>query len=132
MNILDFFTSRSKKIKLAHLKRLIAVTCADGVIQDSEREALSIIMLREGLTPADFERCLRKTDSVKMISPDSDSQKRVYLKDLVHLMMIDGNIDKNEMLVCKLAAVEFGYRPEVIDKLLIDTIEDIKKELGIK
>lgn len=131
MNFLNLFTSRSKKIKLAHLKRLLAVAVADGVIQESEKRTLSLIMVREGLTSSDFERCLKKPESIKMIAPDTIAQKQIYLRDMVHLMMVDGDIDKNEMLVCKLTAVELGYRPEIIDKIIIDIIEDIKKNLGL-
>lgn len=131
MNFLNLFTSKSKKIKLAHLKRLLAVAVADGVVQESEKRTLSLIMVREGLTPSDFERCLKKPESIKMIAPDTIAQKHIYLRDMVHLMMVDGDIDKNEMLVCKLTAVELGYRPEIIDKIIIDIIEEIKKDLGL-
>lgn len=131
MNLLNLFTSKNKKVKLAHLKRLLAVAAADGVILDSEKEALTLIMVREGLTPSDLERCFKKPEGIEMIAPDNVEIKHVYLRDMVHLMMIDGDIDKNEMLVCKLAAIELGYRPEIIDKIILETIVEIKASLGL-
>ncbi len=45
-------------------------------------------------------------------------------------MMIDGNIDKNEIAVCKLTAEAMGYRHEVIDAMVTDIIEELKANIG--
>lgn len=50
---------------------------------------------------------------------------------MVLLMMSDGNIDDNEMLVCKMTAEVLGFKHEVIDAMILDIIADLKKELGI-
>ena len=50
---------------------------------------------------------------------------------MVYLMMADGNIDDNEVMVCKITAEMLGFKHEVIDAIVFDTIEEIKKEFGI-
>jgi len=45
-------------------------------------------------------------------------------------MMIDGNIDKNEVVVCKLTAEALGFRHEVIDAMVSDIIDELKVNMA--
>lgn len=131
MGIFDFFKSDDKRIKLSHLKKLVALMLADGKIEKQELAAIAAVCSREGLTDTDLKRCLESPESIDFVPPANNMQRVQYLKDMVLLMMSDGNIDDNEMLVCKMTAEVLGFKHEVIDAMILDIIADLRKELGI-
>lgn len=125
MGFFDLFKSREEKAKLTHLKNLLALAAADGVVQKEELAAIAVVMAREGMTTSDLERCMKHPDSIKFVQPTSDYDKLRYIKDMVSLMMVDGDLDENEMMVCMLTAEAFGYRHEVVGKMIKDIINEI-------
>lgn len=127
MSFIDLFKSRESREKLSHLKNLVAVAFADGKLEDNEMAALATVMARDGLTPSDLERCIKKPQGIKFLPPETLGQRVVYLKDMVLLMMCDGNIDDKELALCKATAIALGFKHEVIDAMIMDIIADIKR-----
>ena len=127
MSFIDLFKSRENREKLSHLKNLVAVAFADGKLEDNEMAALATVMARDGLTPSDLERCIKKPKGIKFLPPETPGQRVVYLKDMVLLMMCDGAIDDRELSLCKATAIALGFKHEVIDAMIMDIIADIKK-----
>ena len=131
MSFIDLFKSRESREKLSHLKNLVAVAFADGKLEDNEMAALSTVMALDGLTPSDLERCIKKPQGIKFLPPETPGQRVVYLKDMVLLMMCDGNIDDKELALCKATAIALGFKHEVIDAIIMDIIADIKRNHNI-
>ena len=131
MSFVDLFKSRESREKLSHLKNLVAVSFADGKLEDNEMAALATVMARDGLTPSDLERCIKKPQGIKFLPPETPGQRVVYLKDMVLLMMCDGNIDDKELALCKATAIALGFKHEVIDAMIMDIIADIKRNHNI-
>jgi len=131
MSFIDLFKSRENREKLSHLKNLVAVAFADGKLEDNEMAALATVMARDGLTPSDLERCIKKPQGIKFLPPETPVQRVVYLKDMVLLMMCDGNIDDKELALCKATAIALGFKHEVIDTMIMDIIADIKRNHNI-
>lgn len=131
MGFFDLFKSKSQRAKLSHLKSLIAVMVADGKIQETEIASIATVLAREGLTPDDFNRIMANPNSVKFVMPRTEQDKVKYLRDMVALMIVDGDIDEREMKICLATAVAYGYRPEIVPALLHDIIERVKMDLGI-
>lgn len=131
MSFIDLFKSRESREKLSHLKNLVAVAFADGKLEDNEMAALATVMARDGLTPSDLERCIKKPQGIKFLPPETPVQRVVYLKDMVLLMMCDGNIDDKELALCKATAIALGFKHEVIDTMIMDIIADIKRNHNI-
>ncbi len=130
MGIFNFFTSKSDKQKLSHIKSLIALAMADGKVEKSELAAIAAVCSREGVTESELKNLLENPKSVNFTPPTDHRTKVMYLKDMCRLMMIDGNIDENEVLVCKLTAESLGFRHEVIEAMVVDIIEEIKSEVS--
>ena len=131
MSFIDLFKFRESREKLSHLKNLVAVAFADGKLEDNEMAALATVMARDGLTPSDLERCIKKPKGIKFLPPETPVQRVVYLKDMVLLMMCDGNIDDKELALCKATAIALGFKHEVIDTMIMDIIADIKRNHNI-
>lgn len=104
---------------------------ADGKIEKSELGAIAAVCSREGLTDEDMKKCLENPNSIQFVPPTDDHTRLRYLRDMVLLMMCDGNIDENEMVVCKVTAEALGYRHEVIDAMILDIIADLKNKMGL-
>ena len=130
MSIFDLFRVKSEREKLSHLKTLVALAVADGKVEKSELAAIATICRREGLTDADLKRCLDNPESISFVAPSDDKTKLEHLKDMVCLMMCDGNINENEFAVCKLTAEALGYKHEVIDAMILAIIEDLKSAIN--
>ena len=129
MSFFDLFRSRGSREKLSHLKNLVVVAFADGKLEDEEMAALTMIMAREGLTPSDFERCLKNPKGIDFIPPKDTVKAAEYLKDMVLLMMSDGEIDKRELALCKATAMALGFRHEIVDAIIMNIIADVEREL---
>jgi uncharacterized tellurite resistance protein B-like protein len=130
MSIFDFFSSKEKRAKLSHLKNLIVLTMADGKVEKSELASIAAVCSREGISDSDFKKCLENPESIEFVAPKDDKTRLRYLTDMVLLMMSDGNIDENEMVICKMTAEALGYRHEVIDAMILDIIADLSKKVN--
>ena len=129
MKFSDLFKSRTERAKLAHLKNLVMLTAADGVVDKNELAAIAVVMTREGLSEDDFKRCLENPSSVDFVMPQDKETKLRYIKDMVLLMMSDGDIDEKELLLCKLVAEKLGYKHEITEAMILGIAAEIKQHM---
>lgn len=125
----DIFNNNEKKAKLSHLKNLVMLTMADGHVDDSELATIASVMSREGLSEEDLQRCFENPKSIDFVAPDTEAKKIRYIRDMVCLMMVDGDLHENEYLVCKLTAEALGYKHEVVDAIIEDVVKAVKRDL---
>ena len=130
MSFIDLFKSRKSRERLSHLRNLVAVAFADGKLEDNEMAALAIVMEREGLSSSDLERCINNPKDIKFIPPQTSEQRIAYLRDMVLLMMCDGDIDKREFALCKATAIALGFKHEIVDAIIMNIIADIKNQMN--
>lgn len=130
MSFWDLFTSKEKKSKLSHLKNLVVLSLADGKVEKSELAAIASVMSREGLTEDDLQKCLDNPGDIKFVAPDTDAKKLRYISDMVMLMMVDGDLDDKEFILCKATAEALGYRHEVIDAMILGIVAKIKDSMN--
>lgn len=116
--------TNAEKAKINHLKNMLTVALADGKIHENEKKFIAAFLIREGIDESEVENILINPN-VEFVVPSLTEDKVRYLKDLVCLMMVDGNIDENELQICKLAALSYGFKPEVIDAMILQIIADI-------
>ena len=131
MGLFDLFRSKSKDEKYGHLQTLVALSLADGHISEEEKAMVADICRREGLSADDLKRAIESLNPNEAhVFPTDDDTKVRYLMDMVCLMMVDGDIDEKELVLCKITARAMGFRAEVIDAMMSDIIEKIKQELN--
>lgn len=116
------FKTREEKVRLSNVKNLITLAMADGNVDRKELAAIAAVSVRDNIDPKDIERMLKGKDKVKFVIPSTQNEKVRHLTDMVKLMMVDGKIHDNELELCKLLAIEYGYRHEVIDAMMLDII----------
>jgi uncharacterized tellurite resistance protein B-like protein len=127
MGLFDLFRSKSKNEKYGHLQSLVALALSDGEISEVEKAAIDLVCQREGLTPSDLKKAISELKpNTEHVFPSDAETKIRYLMDMVALMMVDGDINANELVLCKVCARAMGYREEVIDAMIQDIINDMK------
>lgn len=117
--------------RLGQLKNLVMLASADELFTDSEMAVLLAVASREKITPEEFNRVMENPDSVDIVLPEDEDTKLAYLRDMVAMMMIDGELNEQEMAICKLYAMALGYRGIIVDGMIAGVIDSLEKENGI-
>ena len=119
---------RNDQERLGQLKNLVMLASADEKITDSEMAVLIAVATRENLTPDEFNKVMDDPDSVNISLPEDEETKLDYLRDLVAMMMIDGELDEQEMAICKHYAMALGYRGSIVDGMIAGVIDQLDAE----
>lgn len=111
--------------RLGQLKNLVMLAASDGHLTDSEMAVLLAVASRENITPDEFNKIMDDPDSVNITLPEDEDTKLAYLRDMVALMMIDGELDEEEMAICKIYAIALGYRSSIVDGMIAGVIDSL-------
>ena len=111
--------------KRAAVLSLVMLAAADDRLTDSEMAVLLAVASRENITPEEFNRVMEDPDSVNIQLPEDEDTKLAYLRDMVAMMMIDGELDEHELAICKLYAMALGYRGIIVDGMIAGVIESL-------
>ena len=103
----------TKNTKMAHIVNLMSIAGIDGDISENEKNVIIKIAQDFGLTEADFDACIeayQHIDESKLetIVPEDDEEKYEYLKNMVLVMMLDGEINENERAYIAGLAEKYG------------------------
>lgn len=114
-----------KNQRLGQLKNLVMLAAADGNFTDSELAVLLAVASRENITPEEFDKVIDNPESVTIDLPTDEDTKLDYLRDMVALMMIDGELDEQEMAMCKVYAMTLGYRSSIVDGMIAGIVDTL-------
>ena len=119
--------AESKNTRMAHIVNLMSIAGIDGNISDEEKTVIFKITQDLGLTEEDFEICIEAWKAVdesqlETAVPESDEEKYNYLKNMVLVMMVDGEIEDNERQYIMGLAEKFGFDGEEAVSHLIDEV----------
>ncbi len=109
-----------EKTGLGQVKNLIMLALADGKATKSELAVIAGIAAREQLTQEELDNLIDNPDSVHITLPDDDATRQRYLKDMVQLMMIDGDLNDTELAMCKLYAISLGYESTSVEQIVLE------------
>ena len=114
--------------RLGQLKNLVMLAAAEGHLTDSELAVVLAVASRENITPEEFDQVVDNPDSVTIALPEDEDTKLAYLRDMVALMMIDGELEEQEMAICKIYAMALGYRGSIVDGMIAGIVESLDSE----
>ena len=114
--------------RLGQLKNLVMLAAADGRLTDSELAVLLAVASRENISPDDFNRVIEDPDSVTIDLPEDEDTKLAYLRDMVALMMVDGELEEQELAICKIYAMALGYRSSIVDGMIAGVVDSLNAE----
>lgn len=126
-----FESKKTKKLK-NHLRNLVALSCADGKIDESEKEILIKIGTRKGLKKGDIQKIIDNPGNSNFLPATTDDERFEQIYDLVELMLADGIAEDNELQFCIEMAEKLGFRKAVVGvlirKITLSLLEGLDKE----
>jgi uncharacterized tellurite resistance protein B-like protein len=124
MNFTDILSlfKQGKGTARSHMKNLIEMAAADGNFDLIEYDLLKRIAKRNNITESQLKSIQNNPASVEFQVPSDKRQRFDQFYDLVHMMSIDNTVHQEEMKLCNLFAVRFGYSREKSAEL-INTIQ---------
>lgn len=120
-DILNLF-SQGKGTARSHMKNLIEMAAVDGNFEDIEYDLLKVIARRNSISEGQLKEIKQNPGGIKFEIPEDRKVKFHQLYDLVHMMTVDKSIHDEELKLCNLFAIKFGYKREQVREL-VDTIK---------
>ena len=124
------FESRKEKERRSMFKDVVGVAGIDGQLTANEMNLMTILGKNMGLTQKDIEKVLKKPASIKFVVPKDDTEKIKHVLRLVHMMIVDGRIDKREMDFCTSVAVKMGLKPSIVSDQVQRYVAQVKAALA--
>lgn len=120
-DILNLFNSGKATAK-SHMKNLIEMAAVDGNFDQVEYDLLKKIAKSNNISESQLKDIRNNPHGIKFELPTDKREKFHQFYDLVHMMSVDNSIHPEEMKLCGLYAIKFGYKRERTQEL-IDTIQ---------
>ncbi len=119
--ILNLF-NKGKTTAKSHMKNLIEMAAVDGNFDQIEYDLLKTIAKKNSISESQLKDIRNNPHGIQFELPKDKKEKFHQFYDLVHMMSVDNSIHPEEMKLCDLYAVKFGY-PRERSKELIETIQ---------
>ncbi|HIP21824.1 MAG TPA: hypothetical protein EYG72_02660 [Candidatus Pacebacteria bacterium] len=128
INIINNYRKSDKDFAddFSHIANLLLLSASDGEVDKTEINLIKVIAQQRGIPDNIFIKIVDNFDKFEFIVPKSINERISQLSDMIMLMLIDGEIEKNEAIVCTSAAIKFGFS----DKVVIETIKEGVEILG--
>jgi uncharacterized tellurite resistance protein B-like protein len=120
MNFTDIL-SRFKQGKItarSHMKNLIEMAAVDGNFDTIEYDLLKKIAKRNNISESQLKTIHDNHVTIEFELPADKQEKFDQFYDLVHMMSIDKTVHVEEMKLCNLFAVKFGYSRDRAGELI--------------
>lgn len=119
--LLSLFRNGKASAK-SHMKNLIEMAAIDGNFDPTEMSLLKEIAKKNNISESQLKEIQNNPERVKFELPKDKREKFHQFYDLVHMMSADQSIHPEEMKLCNLYAIRFGYKRE-LSKEIIETIQ---------
>ena len=116
----------------SHMRNLIEIAASDGSLAGEEQRLLEYAALRNNISADQLKHIQGNASKVRFEVPGNDEDKFFQLYDLVHMMSIDKNIHGEELRLCEIFAIKFGYRKEIVREMIEMIRQNIEKWIGPK
>jgi len=116
--MLTIFETKKVRAQKLHLKNLVALAKADGVISEAELELIYKAGERNGLKTYEMDSLIADTEAGDIEAASNDADRFDQIFDLVQLMLADGAINDEEMDFCIQIAQKLGFRKAIVGVLV--------------
>ncbi|MDH5366386.1 MAG: hypothetical protein OEW67_05320 [Cyclobacteriaceae bacterium] len=112
-------------IKLEHFRNLVSLAGADGVIQKSERIALSKIAYESGIPFDRMNVMINKSDEYVYLIPQNVKERDKQMCDMISLALVDGELAKVELDLIMTVGQKLGFTSDEIKKQIKDQLDNL-------
>jgi len=107
-----------RSMNRSNLKNLVALACADGVVDDSEMEVLKESAEKAGVPEAELHDWIENSASFIHVIPEREEDRETQLIQMLSLAIADGEFSQPEYELCQTVAGRLGFSEEEL-KLII-------------
>jgi hypothetical protein len=107
---------------------LIVFSYSDGKPDVLKLEFIIKISQGYDVSEKQLLRIIKKPNKYSFYPSKSDFEKIRQIFDMVMMMLLDGKIYNNEILLCRQYAILLGFKDSVIDVMIKDIIDFSKEE----
>jgi uncharacterized tellurite resistance protein B-like protein len=120
MNFLEIISlfKQGKGTARSHMKNLIEMAAIDGNFDLVEYDLLKKIAKRNNITESQLKAIHDNPSKIDFVLPTENREKFDQFYDLVHMMSIDNTVHQEEMKLCNLFAIKFGYSREKASEII--------------
>ncbi|MFZ6009823.1 MAG: hypothetical protein ACOYXT_05685 [Bacteroidota bacterium] len=116
----------------SHMRNLIEIAAADGQLGIEEQRLLEYAAIRNNISKSQLKEIQASPTKVRFEVPGNEQDKFFQLYDLVHMMSVDKDIHGEELRLCEIFAIKFGYRKEVVREMIQLIRQNIETWTGPK
>ncbi|MFN6945593.1 MAG: hypothetical protein ACK4ND_11645 [Cytophagaceae bacterium] len=114
----------SKKTRrLSHIKNLLMVALADGPLNRLEEAFIKARAGSLNLSKKEIEEVLSNPNDIKSCAPLKLGNKILQMYDMIHMMLMDNVMHKNELDTCKEIAAGMNLMEDVVYNIARDVIK---------
>jgi len=103
---------------IEHFRNLVSLSAADGVIEESERIALSKIAYDKGIPFDRMNVMLTKASEYQYLIPQNLIDREKQLQDMIAFAKVDGDFCKAELDLITTVAQRLGFSQEELNQFL--------------
>ena len=118
-----FFEHQYLSYKKNHIKNLLALAKADGVVHAKEQKMLFKIGKRYGLKDRQVQELIDSKEKFKINVPDNFHDQMNVLYDLMLMVYADEVVEKGEIAFVEDVVKKFGMKKEVVKWLLNEVFD---------
>lgn len=93
----------------SNLKNLVALACADGVVDDSEMEVLTDVAENAGVSSEELKDWISRGHEFVHVIPEREEDRETQLIQMLSLAIADGEFSESEYELCKTVAERLGF-----------------------
>jgi uncharacterized tellurite resistance protein B-like protein len=113
--------------KLDLFRHLVAIAASDGEFSNSEVQMLAVRANQWNITQQQFDDVVTeiKSGHVHLKLPVRMDERVELLKNMMHMMAIDGVLAEEEKKMCAMASARMGFTSEQFDQILDELLKDL-------
>ncbi len=116
--MIGFFEYQYLKFKKNHLRNLVALAKADGIVHEEEVKFLYKVGEKYGLKERQIKTIVESDKTFEPFIPNGHEQKVGMLYDIVGMMLADQKIEPSEMEFCENMFRKFNYKSDLIKRMI--------------
>jgi len=128
-DILKLFKMGKASAK-SHMRNLIEIAAADGNLASEEQRLLEYAAIRNNISKEQLKEIQATASNVRFKAPGNKRDKFFQLYELVHMMSVDKSIHAEELRLCEIFALQFGYRKEIVREMIELIRKNIEEWIG--
>ena len=116
----------------SHMKNLLELAMADGHYDPEEDKFLHKLASKHGVAKKKIDEIRDDPNAVEFVIPETSKEKFQYLFELVNMMVIDNHVADEELHLCEIFAIKFGYDKSKAPELVSAIASNIRNGQPLK